>query len=187
MNQEIKSALIRILPFLGILLILLLQIRRKKINSQDLFFQKPISVKRYLLWTIGFLVYILLTEFVLFKLNILEVNKWEHPLFASIIRISGAVILAPIAEELIFRGLLLNQLVKRKLAFQLAIFLQACFFVILHNFTYENTLTANIGIVQTLIDASLFGYARYYTKSIYTPIAMHITGNFIATLERFAL
>ncbi len=185
MNQEIKSAFIRILPFLGIIFILLLQIRRKKISPQDLFLQKPIAVKWFLLWTVGFLVYILLTEMILYKFGILEIDKWKHPLYASIIRIFGAVILAPIAEELIFRGLLLNLLVKRKMAIHLAIFLQACFFVILHNFTYENTLTSNIGILQTLIDASLFGYAKYHTKSIYTPIAMHITGNFIATLERF--
>ena len=185
MNEEIKSALIRILPFLGIIFILLVQIRRKKINSQDLFLQKPISVKRFLLWTVGFLVYILLTESVLYNFGMLEIDKWKHPVSSSIIRILGAVILAPIAEELIFRGLVLNLLVKRKLVIHLAIFLQACFFVILHNFAYENTLTSNIGILQTFIDASLFGYAKYHSKSIYTPITMHITGNFIATLERF--
>lgn len=185
MNQEIKSAIIRILPFLGIIFILFLQIRWKKIKSQDLFLQKPISIKLFLIWTLGFLFFILLTEFFLHKFGVLEIYKWKHPLFSSIIRILGAVILAPIAEELIFRGLLLNVMVKRRFTLHFAIFIQACFFVILHNFTYENTLTSNIGILQTLIDASLFGYAKYHTKSIYTPIAMHITGNFIATLERF--
>jgi membrane protease YdiL (CAAX protease family) len=164
---------------------LFLQIRRKKIKSEDLFLQKPIAVKLFLFWTIGFLVYIIVTELVLHRLGVLEIDKWKHPLLPSIIRILGAVVLAPIAEELIFRGLLLNLFIKRKFSVHLAIFLQACFFVLLHNFTYENTLTSNIGIVQTLIDASLFGYARYHTKSIYTPISMHITGNFIATLERF--
>ena len=117
---------------------------------------------------------------------LLEITPWNHPLFASIIRIAGAVILAPIAEEFIFRGLFLNMLIKRKLNLHLAIFMQAVVFVLLHNFTYQNSLSSNIGIVQSLADAMLFGYAKYYTKSIFTPMAMHITGNAIATLERFA-
>ncbi|KFE97639.1 CPBP family intramembrane glutamic endopeptidase [Chryseobacterium luteum] len=95
--------------------------------------------------------------------------------------------LLPIAEEFIFIGLLLNKLLKKNINLHLAILLQACFFVLLHNFAYQNTQSSNICIVQSVVDASLFGYAKYYTKSIYTPIAMHITGNLIATLERFIL
>ena len=185
MNSEIRSALIRVLPFAIILFILILRIRQKKINPQDLYLQKPVSIKRFLLWTIGFLIFVLGVEFVLYQFGILEIDKWNHPLGSSIIRIAGAVILAPIAEELIFRGLILNVLAKRKLNIHLAIFIQAVFFVLLHNFTYQNSLTSNIGIVQSLVDATLFGYARYHTKSLYTPIAMHMTGNFIATFERF--
>jgi membrane protease YdiL (CAAX protease family) len=64
-------------------------------------------------------------------------------------------------------------------------FLQAVLFVLLHNFAYENTVSSNIGIVQALIDASLFGYARYYTKSLYTPMLMHALGNAVAVFERF--
>ena len=185
MNEEIKSALIRILPFVVVLLVILIRIRQNKINPHDLSLNKPNSINRFLLWTVGFLIFILLTEITLYKLGILEIDKWNHPLYPSIIRILGTIVLAPVAEELIFRGLILNVLTKRNLNIHLAIFIQAVFFVLLHNFTYQNNLSSNIGIVQSLIDASLFGYARYHTKSIYTPIAMHMTGNFIATFERF--
>ena len=185
MDVEFKSALFRVLPFAIILFILLLRIRQNKINPHELNLNKPHSANRFLLWTVGFLIFILLTEFAFYKLGILEIEKWNHPLYPSVIRIIGIVILAPIVEELIFRGLILNFLTKRKLNIHLAIFIQAIFFVLLHNFTYQNSLSSNIGIVQSLIDASLFGYARYHTKSIYTPIAMHMTGNFIATFERF--
>lgn len=185
MNEEIKSALIRVVPFVIILVGLFIATKRGKIDRVvDLGLRKPISMIHFFFWTFGFLGFILLTEFFLYKLGILEIAKWNHPFFPSIIRIVGAVILAPISEELIFRGLLLSKLSK-KVNTHLAILIQACFFVLLHNFAYQNTLSSNIGIVQALIDASLFGYARQYTKSIYTPIAMHMTGNFIATLERF--
>lgn len=185
MNPEIKSALFRVLPFVIILFILFLATKRKKITTLDLALRKPKSSSRFLLWTISFGIFILLTEFSLYKLGILEIDKWNHPFGPSIIRIFGAVILAPVAEELIFRGLILNRLHKKLCNIHFAIFVQACIFVLLHNFTYQNTLSSNIGIVQGLVDATLFGYARHYTKSIYTPITMHFTGNFIATLERF--
>ena len=185
MNEEIKSALIRVLPFAVVLLVILIRIRQNKINPHDLSLNKPNSINHFLLWTVGFLIFIILTEFTLYKIGILEIDKWNHPLYPSIIRILGTIILGPIAEELLFRGLILNVLTKRNLNIHLAIFIQAVFFVLLHNFTYQNNLSSNIGIVQSLIDASLFGYARYHTKSIYTPMAMHMTGNFIATFERF--
>ncbi|MBC7440402.1 MAG: CPBP family intramembrane metalloprotease [Flavobacterium sp.] len=187
MNEEIKSAIIKALPFAIILFILFIATKQKKIDIVDLGIKKPSSIKHYLFWAIGFLIFILLTEFSLSKLGFLEIDKWHHSLFPSIIRILGALILAPIAEEFIFRGLLLSKLINNKLNLHFAILIQACIFVLLHNFTYQNTFSSNIGIAQSLIDGSLFGYARYYTKSIYTPITMHIIGNIIATSERFLL
>ncbi|PVX44422.1 CAAX prenyl protease-like protein [Flavobacterium sp. 103] len=185
MNEEIKLALIRVFPFVMILVGLFVATKRGKIDrAADLGLQKPSSMTHFFFWTFGFLSFILLIEFFLNKSGILEIDKWNHPFFSSIIRIVGAVILAPISEELIFRGLLLSKLSK-KVNMHLAILIQACFFVLLHNFAYQNTLTSNIVIVQALIDATLFGYGRHYTKSIYTPITMHVTGNIIATLERF--
>lgn len=184
MNPEIKSALIRVIPFLIILVALFIANKRKKVAITDLGLKKP-NANHFFVWVIGYLFFVLLIEFLLYRFGILEINQWNHPLYPSIIRILGAVILAPMAEELIFRGLILTKLTKRKVNIHLAILIQACFFVLLHNFTYQNTMSSNIGIGQALIDASLFGYARHYTKSIYTPIAMHITGNFIATFERF--
>lgn len=185
MNPELKSALIRVIPFVLILLGLFIANKRKKVSVEDLGLQRPNSIKHYFFWAIGFLMLVLLIEACLNQLGILEINKWNHPLYPSVILIFGAVVLAPIAEELIFRGLILTKLTKRKVNIHLAIIIQACFFVMLHNFTYQNTLSSNIGIVQSLMDACLFGYARHHTKSIYTSMTMHVTGNLVATLERF--
>ncbi|NBP68730.1 MAG: CPBP family intramembrane metalloprotease, partial [Cytophagia bacterium] len=103
----------------------------------------------------------------------------------TLLRILGIVILAPIAEELMFRGFLLSRLLNKKINPHLAIAIQAILFVLLHSFAYRNDLSAKISIVQSFIDASLYGYARYHTKSILTPITMHMTGNSIALLEKF--
>lgn len=185
MTDEFRSALLRTLPFLVVIVVLALLIARRRIRSQDIDLKGPDHLRSYLLWTVGFLVYALLIEFLLDAGGILEVSKWEHSLTPSILLIFGAVVLAPIAEELLFRGLILNVLIKRIGNIHVAIVVQALFFVLLHNFTYENTLSSNIGIAQSSVDAVLFAYARHYTRSIYTPITMHMSGNAIAILERF--
>ena len=187
MDPEIKSALFRVLPFAFVLVIFFVTIKSGKNNPLALGLVKPNSKFSFILWLTGYWIFVLLAEIILYKLDILEIQPWDHPLLSSVLRILGAVILAPISEELIFRGLLLNKLISLKIDKYLAIFLQAALFVLLHNFTYENTLGSNLGIVQSFIDASLFGFARYYTRSLYTPIAMHISGNLVATLERFIL
>ena len=186
MTKEISSAILRILPFVIIISVVTILKKKGKLSAEDTALQQPISMFSYLFCVIGFVFFSLLIEVVLNSFGLLEVAKWNHTLVSSIIRIMGAVVLAPIAEELIFRGILLSKL-NRKFNKHLAIFLQAVFFVVLHNFTYQNTTSSNIGIVQTFVDASLFGYARFYTRSIYTSMTMHISGNLIATLERFIL
>jgi membrane protease YdiL (CAAX protease family) len=187
MNDELRLAMMRTIPFLIVIFLAMILLRRQKINRQDLDLVKPVSLSRYTVWVIGFLLLALSIEFVLAKLGILEVSVWNHTLVPSIIRIIGAVILAPIAEEFIFRGMILNVLIRKTMRLHLAVLLQAGFFVLLHHFAYEHTLSSTIGIVQSFMDAMLFAYARMYTKSLYTPITMHATGNAIAILERFVL
>lgn len=185
--NEIVKVLIRILPFLIILIALRIRIKQKKISSSELDLQKPKSLKSYFIWCISFLLFCLVTEYVMYQNGILEVEKRNFNFIPSVIKIIGMVLIAPIAEELIYRGLFLNKLVNLKISKHIAIFIIAVIFVVVHSFAFENTLSSKIGIAQTFIDASLFGYARYSTKSIYTPITMHITGNLIATLEIFLL
>src|SRR4051812_4988520 len=187
MNHELRSAVLRTLPFLVVLIIVFILIKRQKVRGAELDIHPPYSIKKYLLWVIGFLVFTLVVEITLAGLQILEVDKWNHPLLPSVILITGAVIFAPIAEEILFRGFILNLLIKRGINNSSAICIQAVFFVLLHNYTYENTLSSNIGIFQGFIDAVLFGYARQRTQSLYTPITMHMTGNAVAIIERFIL
>ena len=114
MDVEFKSALFRVLPFAIILFILLLRIRQNKINPHELNLNKPHSANRFLLWTVGFLIFILLTEFAFYKLGILEIEKWNHPLYPSVIRIIGieSFLTLPNSEKA-FREALANALVHR--------------------------------------------------------------------------
>jgi membrane protease YdiL (CAAX protease family) len=182
--QEFQSALLRVLPFVVVPVIFRMRIKQGKLDGAALGIQTPDSPAKYLYWCFGYLSFVLLTEYMLYRNGVLIVSKWNHPLGPSMIRIVGAVVLAPLAEELMFRGAILNLLMK-KMRVPFAIVLQALLFVVAHAFTYQNTLESNIGIMQGLVDATLFAYARLSTNSIYTSMTMHATGNLVATAERF--
>jgi membrane protease YdiL (CAAX protease family) len=172
---------------LAVIIAMRVAIKRGRINGQDLCIQPPVSYRNLFIWWGLFLLFIIITELTLFQTGHLEVNNWNHNLPSSIIRIFGIVILAPISEELLFRGLFLHKLTQWKLNKHIAVLIQALVFVLLHSFAYENSLSSNIGIVQGFLDACIYAYARFNTKSIYTSIAMHSTGNLIAVLEQFIL
>jgi len=184
MNSELSSALLRVLPFVVALVFLGIAMKKGRIVREKIYLVKPFSLQRFLLWCLAFSVLVVATEMLLARAQLLEVEKWNHPFFPSVIRILGAVVLAPVVEELILRGVLLSTLME-KMNIHPAILIQAAVFVLLHSFTYQNTQASNIAVVQTMVDGVLYGYARQHTKSLYTPMTMHMIGNFAATLERF--
>jgi membrane protease YdiL (CAAX protease family) len=185
--NDVTRTLIRILPFLIIIIALTVRIKIGKVTKEELGLKKPDTILKSFIWCISFLLFCLLTEYTLNHYGLLEVTKHNFTFKISLLKIVGMVLIAPIAEELIYRGVFLNKLLSLKINKHLAIFLIAMIFVAMHSFTYENNLTSKIGTVQSFLDASLFAYARLSTKSLYTPIIMHMTGNLIATFEMFLL
>lgn len=184
---ELTKTLIRILPFVVIIVVLVIRIKKGKLSQDNLGLNPPDTKLKALIWCVAFLVFCVLTELLLFYNGVLEVKSYEFNLINSSLKIAGMVIIAPIAEELLYRGLFLSKLISLKINKHLSIFLLSILFVILHSFAFDNTFSSKVGIIQTFVDATLFGYARLTTKSIYTPIIMHITGNLIATAEMYLL
>jgi membrane protease YdiL (CAAX protease family) len=187
MTPEIRNDLLKVAAFLVVPVAFGIAIKRGRLHAKELALQSPVSYKQFFIWWFLFLLFVLLSEFALFRAGYLEVRHRTFDVPVSLIRITGIVVLAPVAEELLFRGLLLFKLTQWKLNKHAAIVTQALIFVSLHAFAYENTVTTNIGIAQTFIDACLFAYARFNTQSIFTPMAMHATGNLIAVLEQFMI
>lgn len=186
MNNLISS-LIRVLPFAVLLIVISVRVKQGKLTKEELGLKLPASNSIFMICFFGFLCFMLLTEFFLYRFGLLESNPWQHNAINTLIRIAGMVVLAPIAEELLFRGIFLNKLMQWRLNKHAAVAVQSIVFVAVHSFAYQNTLSSKIGIAQSLIDATLYAYARFSTQSIYTPIIMHSTGNLIATVEQFIL
>lgn len=187
MNAELRSALFRVLPFVVAGIVLLVLITRKKIDRGAIELVRPSSWVRVLLWLSGFLVYILIEESIAFKAGFLVPDPWHYGPLATVIRVTGILLLAPVVEEILFRGLILNVLLKRKLGFAAAAFIQALFFMLSHSTFYDVNSSTAYYFIWGLADGMLYAYARRHTGSLYTPMLMHMSGNAVATLERFII
>jgi membrane protease YdiL (CAAX protease family) len=186
-EDPVVRALIRVAPFIVLIAVISLRLRQGKLDASEIGMRAPDGAVRFLAWWGGFCALILVTEVALWRYGLLETTPWRHELAPAAIRIVGMIVLAPVAEELLFRGVLLNFLRRRIGNVHAAVLVQALAFVAVHSFAYDNSLGARIGVVQTFVDAVLFGYARLHTRSILTPIAMHATGNAVAVAEMMLL
>jgi membrane protease YdiL (CAAX protease family) len=177
------ATLLRVAPFIILLAVVALRVRQGRIQPAEIGWQRPRSFPVALGWWLLFLAIAFGWELLLWSYNELELGGFKHTGMQAAVRIVGMVLLAPVAEELIFRGLFLNFLSRKFDNFHVAVAVQAAVFVALHNFAYQGTFASNVGVAQSLLDACLFAYARRSTGSIFVPIAMHITGNGIAVVE----
>lgn len=97
---------------------------------------------------------------------------------AIALRAVGIVLLAPIGEELVFRGLLYRLLSRTRLGVPGAILVPAALFAALH----LQYLGWELAVV--FADAVLLGLARWRSGSVLVPIAMHMAGNLFAFIQR---
>ena len=86
--------------------------------------------------------------------------------------------IAPLAEEVAFRGTMYGDFMKRGLHPALAILLPAVAFTAVH-LQYSGP-----GLLFILVDGIIFGLARHHTKSLFVPVLLHTLGNAYAVAER---
>ncbi len=99
------------------------------------------------------------------------------PWTAALVFLS-AVVLAPIAEEVLFRGLLLPHL-GRSLPPFTAIYLGALLFGLLH-------VSHGVMLIGPLVLGALLGWARLRSRGLLAPILLHVSFNAFATISSWA-
>lgn len=105
-------------------------------------------------------------------------QDWEALTPARMLRAATIVLLAPLAEEVAFRGTLYGDLERRRMHPAVVVLLPALIFTLVH-FQYSG-----LGLSYIFIDGVIFGLARRHTNSILTPIMLHMLGNAFAVAER---
>jgi hypothetical protein len=172
-----RSVLIAVgtaLAFLGLLAVVVLIARWKRI---PLPFTRP-STAAIAGWLAVFLVAALGQELLGGYLGAGAAPKWDPLTPSRLIRAFTIVLIAPLAEEVAFRGTMYGNLMKRGLHPALAILLPAIAFAAVH-IQYFGP-----GLVFILVDGIIFGLARHHTKSLFVPVLLHTLGNAYAVAER---
>jgi len=96
----------------------------------------------------------------------------------NIIKALSIVILAPLAEEFLFRGILFNQLLKKYSA-NVAVIISAIIFGIFHGQLWQGIYACFIGLIAA--------YVYFKRKSILLPICIHIGCNLMSLLANVAI
>ncbi|WP_456437131.1 CPBP family intramembrane glutamic endopeptidase [Psychroserpens sp.] len=169
-----------IMMAISISLVLFVAKKKKLSYKNDIGLLIP-KWKTLLFWVGLFVLLIVLEEYLLSINNDGEIISWKekYTTFQILSRSIAIIIIAPITEELIFRGLLYWKIKTTRLNYFGAILIPAILFSAIH-FQYSELLT--FGII--FIDGLFYGLARHYSKSVILTIILHSLSNFGAVLER---
>lgn len=163
-----------VLPAAAILLLLLVA-RKRSADPRAALGLTPPPIGATLAWLALYAAFILGTNAVMDWRGPWDFTPWRTaPLFVNICRVLGVCFLGPIAEELVFRGLLYDRITRSKLDPRLGIAILAAAWAVMH-------VSYTGGVITLLFAAGiLLGLARRQTGSVITPIAMHILWNLYA-------
>ena len=141
------------------------------------------SRNQALVYSLLFAALVGLEEWSLSSSGLVPAGKWHADELGVLVRVLSMVVVAPVAEELIFRGLLYTRLSKTPLREVGAIAVQAFFFAACH---YDRSLhgAESLALLQVLADGLYFGLVRYRTNSTLLTIALHAGGNGLAAIQR---
>ena len=155
--------------------------KKKKLSCKDDLGLVLPNWKNLIIWITLFLLLIALEDYVYsqFSDSITESWKEKYTTPQMLLRGIGIVILAPISEELMFRGLLFWRIKNSRLKISGAVIIPAILFSVIH-IQYSELLT--LGII--FIDGLFYGLARHFSKSVVLAIILHSLSNLGAVLER---
>ncbi len=130
--------------------------------------KKVINIKKLrIVFAIGILLFLFNSGLEELIANFIKVEPTKNIDFYGIPDVIRIILLSPIIEELLFRGVFLSKLSK-KVDIRLAIIIQATLFAIMHGADK---------FILIITSAILYGVIYVYYKSIIYPILLHIIGN----------
>lgn len=178
-SENILNSITDFIYQYGVILIVIVVINKSFKTNGEILYREEISKKKYLAG-IGLMVgYIFITygvfDIFLYSMPTLNDGLYEYLeeylLNTSYIFIFiSTCIIAPIFEEILYRGVLLNGLLK-KYNYKKAIIYSALIFGIAHMNLPQGVNAFFLGVI--------IGLAYYYTRSIYLCMAMHFVNNFL--------
>lgn len=178
-SENILNAITEFIYQYGVILIIIVLINKSFKTDGEILHGEEISKKKYLAG-VGLIVgYIFITygvfDIFLYSMPTLNDGLYEYleeylANTSYIFIFISTCIIAPIFEEILYRGVLLNGLLK-KYNYKKAIIYSALIFGIAHMNLPQG--------INAFFLGTIIGLAYYYTKSIYLCMAMHFVNNFL--------
>jgi uncharacterized protein len=186
MPKEVRNTLKHMAwPIVTLAVVLIVKQIRSLSWSDDLGLHWP-PLRTVLLWTGLFIVLFVAGEIATRALGIAPPESWENKYSVPIklLRVFTMIALAPLAEELIFRGLLYRMLSTSVVGALGAVIITAVLFASLHAQYQKHHQWPLLFFI--LLDGLFFGVVVYFTGSVLLTIMLHSLGNLYAAYERLA-
>ncbi|MGZ6071514.1 MAG: CPBP family intramembrane glutamic endopeptidase [Myxococcaceae bacterium] len=176
MSPETRQVLAQVAPFLiGVAILGVLMAVRPETRVRIAW--KPVPLGTLVRWLVLWVVWVTATELLGEALGRPSPARWTLNGPALGLKILGIVVLAPLLEEWVFRGLLFQLLLARAGAGP-AVVGTAVLFALAHG-QYRPP-----DLVFVFLDGLLLGLARLRTGSTRVPAWMHLLGNAFAAWQR---
>ena len=179
MSSDLHETLVRVAPFgVGLLILGFLAAVRPKVRERLAW--NPVSGGVLLRWLLLWAAWLVVTELVTNALGRPAPTPFTARGAALAIRIVGIVVLAPLLEELAFRGVFFS-LLRSRLGPGATVGGTALLFTLAHGQYGPPDL------IQVFLDGVLFGLGRLRTGSTRVPFCMHVLGNALAAWQRLGI
>lgn len=170
------------LLFLTPILVAILKFRGSNVKAYFPF--KVLDPKQFMLWMVVVTGWMYGQDYLMDMFHIVKIpdamlNITYPSEFSKWLLVLGVGVMAPILEELIFRGFLLKEFSYTFLGTSGAVVLTSLIWALIHS-QYDLVYLAII-----FVTGLLFGIARVMSHSLLVPIAMHIIFNVSAAIELY--
>jgi membrane protease YdiL (CAAX protease family) len=180
MIPTLRDTLYRVVfPGIGIAVMLLVA-KARETSFRDYLGLRVPSWDRAWLWMLLFIGLVVVEEVLWKAWGLPQPQPWgpKYRGVAKAIRVFAMIVLAPVSEELLFRGMLYHIVSTTVLKDPGAILVTAAAFAALH---YQYGIRE---LLFVLVDGLFFGTVRYSTGSTVLPMFLHIIGNCYAAYQR---
>ena len=170
-----QRTLLKVVIPIAAIAVVLLVARLRRLSLRDVVGLKAPPIGATLLWVALYVAYVLVSDRLMGWRGPWDFTIWhEQPLLIDAMRVLAVGILGPIAEELIFRGVLYGRMASTRIPIPAVIGLLALGWALLH-YSYTG------GVIALIFGGGvLLGVARWRTGSVIVPILMHIAWNLYA-------
>jgi len=178
MSFAFSSPVMKLLLPVATLLILVVVMRARGLSWQNLGVVVP-HWKSAAVWVVGWSIWVALAEVLATSLGAAPPERWQGRSGSMLaILFVGMVLLAPLAEELLFRGLIYWRVAQTPAGVPGAILAGAVIFTVIHlQYGFREW-------VFILADGILLGLARYQSGSVLLTTFLHALGNLYAYSQR---